>query len=129
MFYRYCCCCLYEKNLYYRNFTLLKKSWNAFNVNTDFKYLFILYIINIKILKFYIKQVYFFTIICFITLLSVELFLVYRNGCEIFAQQKSVFLIIFEKESHIIITTALKKIYICIQEIIQQKIKEIVAEK
>ena len=35
----------------------------------------------------------------------------YRNGREIFAQQKNVFLIIFRVESHIIIT-ALKKIYI-----------------
>ena len=34
LFYCYCCCCLYKNDLYYRNFTLLEKSWNAF---TDFK--------------------------------------------------------------------------------------------
>ena len=33
------------------DFILLKKSWKAFIVNTDFKYLFILYIINVKILR------------------------------------------------------------------------------
>ena len=39
-------------HLYYRNFTPLQKSCNKFSVNTDFKYLFILYIINAKILNF-----------------------------------------------------------------------------
>ena len=39
-------------DLYYRHFTLLEKSCNAFSVNTDFKYLFILYIVNAKILNF-----------------------------------------------------------------------------
>ena len=51
LFYCYYCCCIYKNNLYYRNFTQLKKSGNAFSVNTDFNYLFTLYIINIKILN------------------------------------------------------------------------------
>ena len=35
------------------------------------------------------------------------------NGCEIFAKQKNVFLVTL-KISHIVVTTALKKIYIYI---------------
>ena len=37
----------------------------------------------------------------------------YRNGCEIFAKQKNVFLVTL-KISYIVVTTALKKIYIYI---------------
>ena len=41
MFYCYYCYCLHQNYLYYRNFTILKKSWNAFSANTDFNiYLF-----------------------------------------------------------------------------------------
>ena len=47
---------------------------------------------------------------------------IYRNGCEIFAQQKNVFLIIFEKKSHIIIITVLKKIYIYKYKINKNKV-------
>ena len=35
-------------DLYFRNYTLLQKSWNTFSLNTDFKCLFTLHITNIK---------------------------------------------------------------------------------